>query len=131
MNWLSIRQKLTYDEVQMIIKKLKIVLPQDYCEKIGEINGGALTDATCIVPNLGEVAYSRNLSLLENVNGNAIAIFKIMQEKQKNLFPFGSVGNGDYFCFDLLKQDVVLYMHEKDITIYVCKSYTELLSLLS
>jgi len=43
------------------------------------------------------------------------------------LFPFGSVGNGDYFCFDLEKNIVVLRMHETEEVVPVCDTFTQLL----
>ena len=45
-------------------------------------------------------------------------------------FPFGSVGNGDYFCFDLLNDTVILYLHETETALPICKTFSELLDML-
>lgn len=123
MDWKSVRRPMEYEEVKSVADSLKIVLPNDYCKKIGKINGGALLSAVCYVPNIGYVPYSRNLSLSATARGNAIVLYEDM--KEKCLFPFGSVGNGDYFCFDLKTQKVVLYLHEKNGIVPVCKTFTE------
>lgn len=129
MNWKSIRNPLTYDEIKEMAKSLNISLPEDYCKIIGEINGGALVSAYCNVPRLGSVPYSRNVSLSKNAKVNAMLLYE--QLKDLNLFPFGSVGNGDYFCFDLLKKQVVLYQHETGAVWPVCKNFEEFLSRIS
>lgn len=126
MNWKSIRNPLTYDEIKDIAKSLNISLPEDYCRIIGEINGGALVSAYCNVPKVGNVSYSRNVSLSKNAKVNAMLLYE--QLKDLNLFPFGSVGNGDYFCFDLAKDQVVLYQHETGAVWPVCKTFEEFLS---
>ena len=45
-------------------------------------------------------------------------------------FPFGSVENGDYFCFDLENNWVVIYIHELQKFRYVCDSFEELLGMM-
>lgn len=126
MDWKSIRNPLSYGEIKEIAKSLNIQLPEDYCRVIGEINGGALVSAYCNVPKLGNVPYSRNVSLSKNVKVNAMILYE--QLKDLNLFPFGSVGNGDYFCFDLTNNQVVLYQHETEAVWPVCKTFDEFLS---
>ena len=126
MIWKSIKNPLSYDEIKDIAKLLNIPLPEDYCRIIGEINGGALVSAYCNVPKLGNVPYSRNVSLSKNAKVNAMLLYE--QMKDSNLFPFGSVGNGDYFCFDLLNNQVVLYQHETGAVWPVCKTFEEFLS---
>lgn len=131
MNWVSIRKQMTYKEVKSALDEIGIELPEDFCKAIGPINGGALVSAVCNIPGLGDVPYSRNLSLAQTSKGNAIELFLILQSQNKKLFPFGSVGDGDLYCFDLENNEVVLYQHEKDTTIRICKSYTEFMSLIS
>lgn len=126
MNWKSIKKPLSYDEIKEIEKSLNIILPEDYCRIIGEINGGALASASCEVPNLGNVPYSRNVSLSKKAKVNAMLLYE--QLKDLHLFPFGSVGNGDYFCFDLAKEQIVLYQHETGAIWPVCKTFEEFLS---
>lgn len=131
MEWIGIRKKLSYDEVKTIISDLGISLPDDYCKVIGPINGGALQSAVINVPGIGDIPYSRNLSLVYANKGNAIDIYRILLKQGKKIFPFGTVGNGDYYCFDLEKTGVVLYLHEKDEIVRLCKTYSELISRLT
>ena len=84
------------------------------------------------MPNLGNVPYSRNVSLSEKAKVNAMLLYE--QIKDLNLFPFGSVGNGDYFCFDLSKESkeqIVLYQHETRAIWPVCRTFEEFLSLIT
>lgn len=128
MNWKRLRNPLTYEEVKAIINSIHVNLPEDYCNLIGPINGGALVDTVCNVPGVGAVPYGSNISLSPNARTNALVLYE--QFKENALFPFGNVGNGDYFCFDLNENIVVLYQHEKDKTVPICKSFAEFLDML-
>ena len=128
MNWKSIRNPITYEQVKSTLASLEIDLPDSYCRIIGPINGGALASGVCLVPKIGEVPYSRNISLNPDSKVNAIVLYE--QYKDKRIFPFGSVGNGDYFCFDLKNNSIILYQHENDAIISVCNSFEEFLALL-
>ena len=128
MNWLSVRNPITYDEVIAIEEFFNITLPSDYKNAVGEINGGALKSAYVLHPTLGKIAYSRNVALDKKTKANIFELFEIFQNK--NLFPFGQVGNGDYFCFDLKDHSVVIYFHETDNIEYVCDSFTKLMEMI-
>ena len=128
MNWLSIRTPLTSTDIRNVEKDFSISLPADYKSQIASINGGALRNAYIRLPKLGEVSYSRNVSLHKEAQAGIYKLIGIFNDGPVKLFPFASVGNGDYFCFDLPTNTVVLYLHEIDKTIYVCDSFTQLLS---
>ena len=130
MNWLSIRTPLTPTDIMNVEKDFSISLPADYKSQIASINGGALRNAYIRLPKLGEVSYSRNVSLHKEAQAGIYKLIGIFNDGPVKLFPFASVGNGDYFCFDLATNTVVLYLHEIDKTIYVCDLFTQLLSLL-
>ena len=130
MNWLSIRTPLTHADVIKVEKDFSISLPADYKSQIASINGGALRNAYIRLPKLGEVAFSRNVPLHKKARAGIYDLIGLFNDGPVKLFPFASVGNGDYFCFDLATNTVVLYLHEIDKTIYVCNSFTQLLSLL-
>ena len=98
--------------------------------KIAPINGGALRNAYIRLPKLGEVAFSRNVPLHKEARAGIYDLIGLFNDGPVKLFPFTSVGNGDYFCFDLTTNTVVLYLHEIDKTIYVCDSFSQLLSML-
>lgn len=128
MNWLSVRVPLSQSEVNSLEKELKINLPKDYKEQIGPINGGALRNAYIELHRFGKVPYSRNVALHKGAKAGIYELFPIFNCEEIVLFPFASVGNGDYFCFDLETNKVVLYLHEFQSTRYVCDSFTQLLN---
>ena len=130
MNWLSVRNPITYDEVEVVEEFFDITLPSDYKNAIGEINGGALKNAYILHPTLGKIAYSRNVALDKKAKANIFELFQIFQDKNKKLFPFGQVGNGDYFCFNLIDHSVVIYFHEIDSVEFVCDSFTKLMEMI-
>ena len=130
MEWLSIRKTLSYSEIEHLEKELKIKLPEDYKNLIGAINGGALKNAYITHPILGEVAYSRNVSLSRDARTNIFELIPIINHGDLRYFPFGSVGNGDYFCFDLQQKMIVLYVHERMETRDVCKTFTQLMNMI-
>ena len=130
MEWKSIRVLVTKEEVKQLEKDLAIQLPEDYKQKILSINGGALKNAYIDLPKLGKVPYSRNVSLSKK---SSFSIYDLCSREtiaKNQLFPFGTVGNGDYFCFDLKNHQVVLYLHETLKIMQVCKTYSELLSMI-
>ena len=130
MNWLSIRTPLTPTDIMNVEKDFSISLPADYKFQIASINGGALRSTYIRLPKLGEVSYSRNVSLHKEAQAGIYKLIGIFNDGPVKLFPFASVGNGDYFCFDLTTNTVVLHLHEIDKTIYVCDSFSQLLSML-
>ena len=131
MDWLSVRYPLTITEVESLEQEFDIKLPQDYKNIIGPINGGALRNAYIEVMNLGKVAFSRNVSLQKDVKSGVRDLLPALNDKVIQLFPFASVGNGDYFCFDLTENIVVLYQHEKQTTVYVCNTFSQFLKKLT
>ena len=128
MDWLSIRLPLCSSDVDSMEKELNIVLPEDYKSQIGPLNGGALRNTYINLPVLGKVPYSRNVALHKGARAGIYDLFPIFNREESRLFPFASVGNGDYFCFDLVSKTVVLYLHEIQETRYICKTFTELLN---
>ena len=128
MNWLSVRVPLSLSDVESLEKELKIHLPEDYKVQIGPINGGALRNTYIELPQLGIVPYSRNIALHKGARAGIYDLFPIFNCEAVVLFPFASVGNGDYFCFDLVSKTVVLYLPEIQSTHYVCKTFTELMN---
>ena len=79
---------------------------------------------------MGEIAYSRNVSLNKEAKANIYDVFPIINGKGTRYFPFGNVGNGDYFCFDLKENMVVLYIHEKMEMTKVCNTFTQLMNMI-
>ena len=118
-------------DLDRVEQELGIVLPDDYKTQIASINGGALPDAYTQVEPLGEIPYCRNVPLRREVRGNIYDLIECFNDGTVTLFPFGSVGNGDYFCFDLTSNSVVLYLHEVQSTTPVCDTFTQLLDRLT
>ena len=96
MKWISIKKPINKSYIDQVESQLKISLPSDYKEKIGPINGGALIDAYVSIAGIGDVPYSRNVSLHLSSPGNIFDLIESINEDGIKLFPFGSVGNGDY-----------------------------------
>lgn len=129
MKWLSIRKTISDVEINEIEKDLGIILPKDYKDIIGKINGGALKDAYVEHIQKGRIAYSRNVSLAKDAKANVFTLLPVINKAGVRYFPVAEVGNGDYFCLDLEKKVVVLYVHELDEFGYVCDTFEELLGM--
>lgn len=123
-NWIGVKQ-ITKEQIYEIEKELNINLPEEYRSEIRNLNGGALPAAVYNDPFLGDIAYSRNVNLLKNGKFNIVQLFRSIDGGSCKYFPFGSVGNGDYFCFDLQTGKVVLYSHEEENIYAICDSFTE------
>ena len=129
--WLSIKTKLSDKDILQLENDLKISLPLDYKTYIKNVNGAALKKAVYIDRALGRIPYSRNVNLSKTAKSSIYNIFDSFDTGSKQYFPFGSVGNGDYFCFDLKTGNVILYTHENSKVYPICKTFTELINSLS
>lgn len=129
MEWFCVRTPLSMEEIELVERRLNIQLPTDYKQMIGPINGGALKDAYVKHPSIGEIAYGRNLALDENAKTNVFTLYGCIME-DKRYFPFASVGNGDYFCFDLQTERVILWLHEYNEIYDICETFTQLLQMM-
>lgn len=127
LKWLSIKKTLTQYDVEKIERELQVSLPADYKQMIGPINGGALRGAYVNVPGLGRVPYSRIVSLCKDSPANIFRLLPAINDNTIRYFPFAGVGNGDYFCFDLSNNSIVLRMHETNQIFPVCQSFGELI----
>lgn len=127
MKWLSVKRPLTISDIEQVERDLSIRLPSDYKRTIGPINGGALKDAYVKVPGVGNVPYTRNVSLSKDSPASIHSILPALNKSEITLFPFAGVGNGDYFCFDLRANTVVFWMHETGNVFPVCDTFTQLL----
>ena len=125
MKWIDVKKELSDLELMQLEQGLNIKLPKDYKKILGKINGGALKSAS-----VGKVAFSRNVSLHREARFGVYDLIPIINETEVVFFPFASVGNGDYFCFDLKENVVVLYMHEVSEFKYVCDTYSQFLDML-
>lgn len=125
MKWIDIKKELSDLELMQLEQELNIKLPEDYKKIIGKINGGALRKAS-----VGGIAFSRNVSLHHEAKFGVYDLIPIINETEIVFFPFASVGNGDYFCFDLKGNAVVLYIHELSEFRYVCDTYSHFLDML-
>lgn len=127
MKWLSVRRPMTISDIEQVERDLSIRFPSDYKETIGAINGGALKDSYVEVPGVGSVPYTRNVSLSKDAPASIYSLLPALNKGVTTLFPFAGVGNGDYFCFDLQNNTVILWMHETDDIFSVCDTFTQLL----
>lgn len=125
MNWIDVKKQIKDVDLDAIEKELQIRLPNDYRCRIKKINGGALKEAYYPSKEYGKIAYARNTNLSLDAKANAAFLAKKINKEEIRYFPFGSVGNGDYFCLNLQDNSVVLYVHEGENFLEVCDSYTD------
>ena len=130
MKWFDKKRDLTTDDLVVVETTFGINLPEDYKEKVKTINGGALPSAYIIVGQLGEISYSRNIPLDKKTRANIFEIGKYVLKDDKRFFPVAEDGFGNYFCLDLKENIVVFMNHETDKTIYICKTFTDLLKMI-
>ena len=131
MEWILIKKQMSEKEVRNVEKELGIKLPDDYCRLIGPINGGALRNGYIEIKRIGKIPYSRNVALNKESKGSIFKLYSPDSDLDKRYYPFGSVGNGDYFCIDLKRNEIVLWKHESNTVVFVCKSFTQFLSLIN
>lgn len=127
MRFRTVRYPMTYEEVIDVMNMNDVILPDDYCRWIGPVNGAAADGVIVNAPGLGEISYERNVPLNSESSLSAFRLREYMPEK--SLFPFGSVGNGDYFCINMDTGSIVLYMHEQMKTIKVCDTFREFMQI--
>ena len=61
-----------------------------------------------------------------NATNNAVELYEMLDGGSRRYISFGSVGNGDYVCFDLKKnKEVVLYVHETQKVYYLCDTFNQ------
>lgn len=131
MKWLRIRNEISEKDMDALEEKLEIHLPKDYKMAMPRLHCGAPEKQAVFVEGMGECSYSRNLPLTEKRKGNVFVLYEIMKQRGHHLFPFASVGNGDYFCFDLDHENRVVYwFHENDTVYPVCRTFRELTEML-
>ena len=130
MKWLDVKRKLSTEDLISVEKEFKITLPEDFKEKIKDINGGALSSAYILVNDIGRICYSRNVPLDKETRGNIYDIGKYVMNDGSALFPIASDDFGNYFCFDLKDSTVIFLDHETDKKLYICDTFTELLTLI-
>ncbi|OON87453.1 hypothetical protein BXO88_04055 [Oribacterium sp. C9] len=125
LNWISKKEKVTDAEIDTLEKDLNVCLPKDYKEYIKDVNGAALKKVYYSDGRLGRIPYSRNINLLKSAKFGIYNIFHDFDKGTGRYFPFGSVGNGDYFCFDLKTNSVVLYEHETEAFHSICETFSQ------
>ena len=129
MNWSSTKYPINISEIKKIENYYHIILPEDYVAQIGAINGATLDDAFILHPELDELLYSRNVNLSQSATHSIYDIFGKIKNGYR-FFPFADDDFGNYFCFDLIKNNVVFWNHETDRTFYICDTFSELLNMI-
>ena len=126
MGLFKFNKTLSVNDIERLERQLKINLPDDYKEQIGSINGQGYTNSYVPHKSLGEIPYSRNVSLNKRDKYNIYDIYgKVIEDKR--YFPFANTGTGNYYCFDLHKNNVVLWLHETETIVYLCDTFSELM----
>ena len=128
MGLFNLKKGFNANDIKQLEKKFEIKLPDDYKEQVISINGKGYADSYIPHEVLGEVPYSRNVSLNKRDKYNIYDIYgKVIEDKR--YFPFANTGTGNYYCFDLEKKQVVLWLHETEEIVYLCDSFIELMNM--
>ena len=128
MDWLDKKRDLTTEDLIQVEREFNINLPDNYKDNIKGINGGALVSAYVLVDGVGKVSYSRNVPLNKEAKANIFEIGKYVLKDEKIFFPIAGDGFGNYFCLNLKENTIVFWEHESDKVVYVCDTFTQLLS---
>lgn len=135
--WLSVKENLTLEEINKTEDILKIKYPLYYKNIVLLHNRGVPRPNQFIVSNKERV-FNRLLSLTENVELNVFSVYEIICEYGlSNLIPFANDPFGNYICFDYTSEDVniifvdmeKIYNNETYKGEYICKNIEELFSM--
>lgn len=128
MNWINAKPIDSMIIDIEIETRLAISLPIDFKDFISEYNAAALRNGYIDIERIGKVPYTRNVNLASNAKVKIDTLLKAVNEEGIRYFPIGGVGNGDYFCIDLVDEAVVLFSHETGEYILAARSFEEFIS---
>lgn len=128
MNWINAKPIDSMIIDIEIETRLAISLPIDFKDFISEYNAAALKNGYIDIEGIGKVPYTRNVNLASNAKVKIDTLLKAVNEEGIRYFPIGGVGNGDYFCIDLVDEAVVLFSHETGEYILAARSFEEFIS---
>ncbi len=123
------KKKISVKDIERLETDLKVKLPDDYKEEILSLNGKSYARAYISHPKHEELDFSGFISLNPKDKRNVYDIYGEVIEDPK-YFPFGDTDFGDYFCFDLKKKQIVLYLHETGKVLPICDTFTKFLKML-
>ena len=123
-------EPISIKDIEAIEKKFNLTLPCIYKQQILSLNGKTFAYAYISHPVLGELDFSRFISLSPKDKYSIYDIFnKVI--KDKKYFPFADTDFGDYYCFDLTDEKVVFWSHETDSIHKICDSFSDFLNLIN
>lgn len=134
MEWLSVKGKITIEDINKAEELLKIKYPLYYKNIVLSYNRGVPRPNQFIVSNTERV-FNRLLSITEDVELNVFSVYEIMKENGlSNLIPFASDPFGNYICFDYMSEDInIVFVDMEKIYNnkiykgdYVCKNIEDL-----
>jgi hypothetical protein len=131
LKWINLSSPITMDDVLFVEKETGLMLPEDYVVCVLQHNGG-----TPIPSGLPDIETEiDHLHSLNKEDEDFVLIYYRLFEKESNglLFPFGSDGCGNYFCFLYKnKKDknptVVFYDHEVQRITFLALTFSDLLN---
>lgn len=114
--------------IELAELKYRFRLPEDLKECIAKNNAGTPSPSTFDLGNKKHMVFGGLLSFNEKDTDNVyeyLPLFVSENGANAKMFPFALDPAGNFFC--VMNNAIVLYDHETDSTVEVCKSFTELL----
>lgn len=118
-------------EVEVLELKYRFMLPDDLKECLAENNAGVPSLSTFDFGENKEMVFGGLLSFNE---GDAdsfydyVGLFEKQDGKSLRMFPFALDPAGNFFCIE--DGMIVLYNHETDESLKICRSFTDFLEML-
>ena len=135
--WKLPTKKATDEDLQIIEKKLRIILPNDFKIWVIKYNGSFPSPDSVNVSGTGKIVIDSSVSFSLKDSENIIKIKQKLSKISKQLVPIFSDGGGNYFCFrykkeDSLPTDIVFWDHEEfeNPLKSVAKTFTNFLTLI-
>lgn len=107
----------------------KLSLPKDYINLIESLCKKTYALAYIEHPKLEDLDFSCFIPIDKSIKRNAYYIYEEII-KNPNLFPFAENDFGDFYCFDLVNNHIVLWYHETKKTVNICNIFTEFLNMI-
>ena len=111
MNWKYVKPLKNELAVQTFLNQCNVILPDELVSVIETYNGGRPEEKEIVTDAGREYVFK---SLLSYNQDDKETIYTIYPELfiDSYLFPIGSDSAGDFICYDLKKQRLVLLNHE-------------------
>ena len=130
LNWKYVKPLKNNNAVECFESDNNLKLPQDITSCIKQNNGGRPDKKAFDT----EVAKGRVIKSLLSFNKDDLETvydaIDILKNGNTNLVPLASDPGGNYICYNVKQQDIVLWLHETNTTEQISSSFTAFLEAL-